>query len=343
MAADKTGSHQLQPWNHIDEGPFWNLTKRGRSWFGQRSRSPRPPNPRPLGKTGISLSNESDQRVTSARQRNLDNGSETTPLYELPGHTEEFPVELTTVEHGTYEEVKQHFRTAARRIALERREKQTLDQLERMQSDVPGIIRLRHTFPNATTELATDPPQPAELAGSSTEDGSTVISTVKSPPLQMLPLASDDESGNSFASWFQGRPPFDSQHETASQRHKKPIANCNLEGCCQADIGRVSVVSFRSATDAPPSNDSESSSIAYDTTRGSHEDRSNGSIGEFKTGDKENQETPTATHGLATTNPTSASDTDKSHACDSCFDELDRLIKVLPPRTSRRQLHRDAR
>ncbi|KAL8876284.1 MAG: hypothetical protein Q9198_005495, partial [Flavoplaca austrocitrina] len=84
---------------------------------------------------------------------------------ELPGHTEVSPTELAAFEHGTYEEVKKELIATARQMARQLRQKQTMQQLERLQLDDPEIIRLRHLPPTGTVELDSELRGPVELPG----------------------------------------------------------------------------------------------------------------------------------------------------------------------------------
>ncbi|KAL9595562.1 MAG: hypothetical protein Q9179_004932 [Wetmoreana sp. 5 TL-2023] len=73
------------------------------------------------------------------------------------------PTELATFEHGTYEESKQELNAAARRVALEIRQIQTLQQLERMQIDQTGTPKLRAPRPMDIAELDSGLLRPVEL------------------------------------------------------------------------------------------------------------------------------------------------------------------------------------
>ncbi|KAL8893591.1 MAG: hypothetical protein Q9192_005116 [Flavoplaca navasiana] len=75
------------------------------------------------------------------------------------------PTELAAFEHGTYEEVKKELIATARQMARQLRQKQTMQQLERLQLDDPEIIRLRHLPPTGIAELDLELPGPIELPG----------------------------------------------------------------------------------------------------------------------------------------------------------------------------------
>ncbi|KAL8962626.1 MAG: hypothetical protein Q9193_000991, partial [Seirophora villosa] len=53
------------------------------------------------------------------------------------------PLELATIEHGTYEEVKELLSASARKLALATGQAQTLQQLKRMQDEEPEMLRTR--------------------------------------------------------------------------------------------------------------------------------------------------------------------------------------------------------
>ncbi|KAI4174210.1 MAG: hypothetical protein LQ348_006416 [Seirophora lacunosa] len=69
--------------------------------------------------------------------------------------------ELARIEHGAYEEVKELLSASARKLALEKRQAQTLQQLERMQDEQPEMLRIRRRV-----ELDSSTPPLAELPGS---------------------------------------------------------------------------------------------------------------------------------------------------------------------------------
>ncbi|KAL8831906.1 MAG: hypothetical protein Q9170_005099 [Blastenia crenularia] len=192
MAANRTPVHSSHPWNDVAGRPFWNA-REPRSWwkirFRQQSSGHTVPNPRGVKGLQVVAPQSTIQPTISAHQSLIatTNESDYHPCSELPGHVEgnkepmswvvfqtpDFhnigsPTELMTMENGTYSDIQRDFSATARRAALETRRKQTLEMLEAMQIDEPGIIRLRHPRPPA--ELDSDTSRLAELAGSGVED-----------------------------------------------------------------------------------------------------------------------------------------------------------------------------
>ncbi|KAL8720762.1 MAG: hypothetical protein Q9225_002428 [Loekoesia sp. 1 TL-2023] len=273
------------------------------------------------------------------------------------------PVELVTTEYATYEEAKNEFRAAARRVALQKRREQTLEQLGRMQFEEPGIIKLRRPLSDSMPELDADPVRPAELTGSSIEAKSTASAPPKLLSPHSLAMAGDDKPGNRCASLCKEDTALDVQHEGLWQSDKKPVVDGTLEGCPKAGDWTVSVPSMRLAADESLAGSRARSSTTDDTTRGNCNYRCNSNIQELQPGDDRNQNSTsilTSTDGLGIPSPISTSyttyllyqaassagantaDTDESYERDSCFSELDNMVKVLPPRTSRRQIRREA-
>lgn len=354
MAGNDPDRRRSHPWLWIDERPFWGSTEprrrqRGRHWFPQRSKSP---NTIALQPEREAEHFENSQRAIPARQQ--DQADEPTPgqCYELPGHTQgtvspwskrklkptslltssppsssDSPVELVTNEHGTYEEVREGFRAAAKEMAMARRQQQTLDQLASMQlDDEPGILRLRQPLVDAVAELGTDPPRPAELAGSSFHnDGGPTASgacrSSSSPPSAAL----EEESAVTTT------PP------------KVPL---------KCSDRRISAPNMPWAHDDPSTSQRDRLTTLNDTRSRSYIYPSTSNPQEPQPRDNQNRHSTSILAGAHNSSPaltspaaipprSSTTDTEKEPAGYSCFDELDRLVKQLPPRTPRRHLHPD--
>ncbi|KAL8757026.1 MAG: hypothetical protein Q9184_004317 [Pyrenodesmia sp. 2 TL-2023] len=240
----------------------------------------------------------------------------------------ESPVELLTNENGTYEEVKESIRAAAKEMAMARRQQQTLDQLTSMQLNKSGIIRLRQPLFDAVAELNTEPPGPAELAGSSCEDCPTASVARRSSSVQLFgeesvittpnkeqPKSSDPRILVPDMPWARNNP-------VASNRDQLPTAK---------DLRRKSYVYQPASTSQEPQ-------------PGATQYRHSTSILAVTDPRAKNLSNTKYSSDLASPEATSArtSITDatrKENPSYSCFDEFDKLVKELPPRTSRRRLH----
>lgn len=268
-----------------------------------------------------------------------------------------------TTEYATYEEAKNEFRAAARRVAFQKRKELTIDQLERVQLEEPGIVKLRRSLSDSLAELDTDPGRPAELAGSSVEAKSMPSAAPKFLSLQPLAMAGGDKSSNLCASLSKQDTALDVQHEGLWQSDEKPVVDGTLEICPEASNQRVSVPSMPLAAAISLAGSRAPLPTTDDTVSGDSNDRCNSNVQELQPGDNRNQiSTPllTSTDGLEIPSPISASlttslfyqaassagastaDTDENYKRDSYFNELDNMVKVLPPRTSHRRIQRDA-
>ncbi|KAL8930967.1 MAG: hypothetical protein Q9208_000068 [Pyrenodesmia sp. 3 TL-2023] len=243
------------------------------------------------------------------------------------------PVELLTNEYGTYEEVKEGFRAAAKEMAMARRQQQTLDQLASMQLCEPGIIRLRQPLSDAVAELDTEPPRPAELAGSSCKDGFIALAARRSTSSQLFGLLGEGSATTT---------PYEEQSKSGDRRfsvldmpwaHDDPVA-CNKDQISTAKDPRRKTYVYQPHSDfnEPQSGGEKnrhSTSMLADTDE--------------PVGTQSSTQNSSALASPAVTPlRTSITDTTEEHASYSCFGEFDRLVKELPPRTSRRRLHPEA-
>lgn len=371
MAAEDIDGQQSRPWIPTSGRHFWIPTqsrKQGRNWFRQRSRSQNTSNSRTREATRVSSAPAASgitSTATTENQHNVDHDTRLIRRYELPGNTpgtRDFwrgktalannpgtsasPVELVTTEHGTYEEMKAEFRAVVRRAALQKREQQTLDYLERMQLEDPGMFRLRRVLIETAVELDTDTPGPAELPSSSIEADSTTPKTSKSPLLRRLPNTNSD--GSRCASPFQWETALCSPHE-ASPKHEQPVASCTSEDFYIAG-------GHPSAIDEP---------LIAQKTRLAATDNANGSTQQSYDNQPSESTQPqrpcnyngpsnndtdrpvilrpigTAVYTSLSDFPASSTSASPGNTTESYFDELDRLIGSLPPRMSRRQLNRE--
>ncbi|KAI4202754.1 MAG: hypothetical protein LQ346_001916 [Caloplaca aetnensis] len=207
------------------------------------------------------------------------------------------------------------------------RQQQTLDQLASMQlDDEPGILRLRQPLVDAVAELGTDPPRPAELAGSSFHnDGGPTASgacrSSSSPPSAAL----EEESAVTTT------PP------------KVPL---------KCSDRRISAPNMPWAHDDPSTSQRDRLTTLNDTRSRSYIYPSTSNPQEPQPRDNQNRHSTSILAGAHNSSPaltspaaipprSSTTDTEKEPAGYSCFDELDRLVKQLPPRTPRRHLHPD--
>ncbi|KAI4283380.1 MAG: hypothetical protein L6R38_002192 [Xanthoria sp. 2 TBL-2021] len=160
------------PWSNVEDRTFWSGRRPQRHWrkvFRRRSRPSLPPDvqigrvsqravPPSSSPKGTSLSMPKKRRIQG------DDGG-ISPCWELPGDTADSPKELATFEQGTYEEVQKELTATAREMAIQLRRKQTLQQLEQLQLDEPGIIRIRRFPSREIAELDSELPEPTELPG----------------------------------------------------------------------------------------------------------------------------------------------------------------------------------
>lgn len=372
MALEDIDGQQPHPWTRITERHIRIPThswKQGRTWFRQPSRSPNTSNSRVREAAQVSsvpATSEFTSSATTENQHNVDHDTGPTHRYELPGNTpgtSDFwprktvpannrgtsasPVELVTTEHGTYEEMKAEFRGVVRTAALRKREQQTLDYLERTQLEEPGMFRLRRVpFDTTVVELDTDTPGPAELPGSSIKADSTASTTSKSPLLPRLPNTSSD--GSRCASPFQWETALYSQPED-SRKPEQPVASCTSEGCYIAggqpsaiDEPLITQKTRLSTTDKAK----ESTQQSYDNqpSESTHSQRSgiyNGPSNNNTDRSVISSPIGTAVYTSRSDRPASSTSASPGDTTESYFDGLDRLIGSLPPRMSRRQLHRE--
>ncbi|KAL8907342.1 MAG: hypothetical protein Q9207_001460 [Kuettlingeria erythrocarpa] len=279
-----------------------------------------------------------------------ENQPTSSPRYELPGHTpgtknslvqrekrleassrltssssSDSPVELLTNEHGTYEEVKAGFRAAAKEIAMARRQQQTLDQLASMQlDDEPGILRLRQPLVDAVAELGTDPPRPAELAGSSfhNDDGSTASEARTSSSSPPSAVALDEGIAVTTT-------PQKVSLKCGDRRISAPDMPWAHDDPSTGQRDRVTTP-----------NNTRSRSYIYPSTSPPQQPPPRDNQNRHSTSILAGAHGSSALPSPAAMPPrSSTTDTEKKPADYSCFDELDRLVKELPPRTFRRQLH----
>ncbi|KAL8673180.1 MAG: hypothetical protein Q9168_002409 [Polycauliona sp. 1 TL-2023] len=166
-------SSRQHPWANIGDRTFWSgprpPQRHWRNIFRWRSRPSLPSNNQtgnfsqrtalqPLAPKASRLSMPTPHHV-------YEHNGGSSPCLELPGHTEDPPSELAAFEQGTYQEVQKEMTATVREMAIRLRQKQTIQQLERLQFDDPEIIRLRRVPPGEMAELDSEPPGPAELPG----------------------------------------------------------------------------------------------------------------------------------------------------------------------------------
>lgn len=249
------------------------------------------------------------------------------------------PQELLAIQDGTYDEVKDLLSATARKLAVEMRQAQTLQQLERMQTEEPGMLKLRRPV-----ELdCTYTPPLAELA-----DRTVNVATLSSPgqslhESRLSPTAQIDDQRRHSWSGLEVVPPTDSRTATCCTTQ-------TLLGSSNQISSKAGVHANRAGTSRQIA--SQSFSLIDGQTReieqpGSGSDGSNkihrndllyGIDHGLEAVNARSPCNPSITrHQRSASTPFQFSTPDRDAACRSVFTDLDMLIDVLPPRTS---LHR---
>ncbi|KAL9010210.1 MAG: hypothetical protein Q9173_004837 [Seirophora scorigena] len=142
--------NQSHPWTDFQGRPFWSAQKPSRTWMKrlrQRTAKTQGRNERGIRRRlyfGKTTQGENQMRVI-VRGNGFASSQEITaesPLSIPDSRCPDSPVELATIEHGSYEEVRELLSASARKLALEMRQAQTLQQLERMQDEEPEMLRI---------------------------------------------------------------------------------------------------------------------------------------------------------------------------------------------------------
>ncbi|KAL8676966.1 MAG: hypothetical protein Q9224_007235, partial [Gallowayella concinna] len=334
------------------------------------------PKSRPIPGLQLPAQSHGEQPATSAQPVDLGDRPEGGVHYELPGHEQESSIELATIEHGTYEEVKSELTATARRIALEMRQRQTLQQLERLQLDDSGIIRLRHLVSSNVAELDSTLPRPAELRGSYPELDSaltphplTHAGNVRPDPESSIEVAAEASNNTRPKTGPSNQQFMLANADLASCRSSQSSCTLTEKGfdmlsgqdkisCSETDLivcSREKELDMLSGQDKVTcsetdliSSSRDNESISYNANNISHRNRSNnaGMNSHWLASSQDTaHERPTSgqlygsqtpSHIRYGSNNLGSQTQTTDQANYSPFSELDHLIEMAPARTSRR-------
>ncbi|KAI4252534.1 MAG: hypothetical protein L6R42_007920 [Xanthoria sp. 1 TBL-2021] len=262
------------------------------------------------------------------------------------------PKELATFEQGTYEEVQKELTATAREMAIQLRRKQTLQQLEQLQLDEPGIIRIRRFPSREIAELDSELPEPTELPGweiraSSSDPASCVYELDASDDIHE-PKETTSRIAQPRDSHIE--PPFsdlEAVGDLDSRGHleKMPMIppGSNISYSAQ-DIGSQDESRLRSETEAATRNYHGHLTQPNSSNHwGNNEIRSNYTVNmtnyvPIDAGSEPQRHSSSQVHSR---NPSGSAVTippfDGENESHSLFTDLDTLVKALPARTSCRQ------
>ncbi|KAL9000114.1 MAG: hypothetical protein Q9169_001189 [Polycauliona sp. 2 TL-2023] len=264
------------------------------------------------------------------------------------------PSELAAFEQGSYEDVQKELTATVREMAIRQRRKQTMQQLEQLQSNEPEILRLRRCPSNEIAELDSELVEPAELPGCEVR----ALSLVSGSCAYELDALSDPHEPE------QGYRPVSKIAQPDNPRTEAPFSDLELVGDLVAG-GHIEL---------PPSKLSSS-----DVSHGAQDTRPRDLVyispgdkvalgsydGNLTEGDSSTSWGNSKTQSNYTTNLTNRGPTDpgvrqqhdpspqvhsrnpsgsvtlptwdREHECQSLFTDLDTLVKALPARKSCRQ------